>query len=135
MGGELHGPKARSIYTSGELAVTSRRLILLNDVGFMVSKPIPILFVPLNAIVAIGTKIFELPLLPPLDKGLVITYKIGEELYHMDLSIDLDPSLIKSQIEEQVEKLKQSTAKKCPHCGASNVADAVFCAKCGRSLT
>jgi len=58
----------------------------------------------------------------------------GQELYHMDLSIDLNPSLIKSRIEEQVKKPKQSTAKN-PYCGASNVADAVFCAKCGRVLT
>lgn len=108
IGGSIYSPRTHSITLFGELAVTSKRLIFINELGFFFSKPLPVLFVPLSTIVAIGVKSSKLPLFPFSDKGLLITYKVDGELCHIELSTDLDPNWIKSRIEQQISRLKPS---------------------------
>lgn len=51
---------------------------------------------------------------------------------------DIDqPEVLKSEIMEQVETYKESQppkVEKCPSCGASLPAGAIFCAACGRKV-
>jgi len=106
VGGGLNAG-VQKIHLLGELAVTSKRLILINDLGFFVAKPAPVLFIPLDSIVSISLVNPVFPFSWFYRKGLVITFKIDQELAYVEFSPDSEINMVRNRINEQINKLKQ----------------------------
>jgi len=97
IGGSIsEASNVRTIYLSGEMVVTSKRLIFINDAGLLTSMPVCALIQPLNSIISVS---IGLPRLPFAKKLLLITYKIDETLYTIDAQTDIEPKKVKSYIE------------------------------------
>jgi hypothetical protein len=98
-------PSARAIYLLGEIVVTSKNLIFINDVGFFTSKPVCVFMQPIDSITSVG---IGLPRLPFAKETLLITYKRDENLYVIDIRTDIDPEKVKSYIETILREKPQS---------------------------
>ena len=97
IGGSIsEAPSARTIYLSGEMVVTSKRLIFINDVGLFTSMPVCVFMQPIDSIISVG---IGLPRLPLAKKLLLITYKKDETFYTIDAQTDIEPERVKSYIE------------------------------------
>ena len=95
-GSILEASNARTIYLSGNMVVTSNRLIFINDEGFLTSMPVCVFMQPINSIISVG---IGLPRLPLAKKTLLITYKEDEALYTIDIRTDIEPEKVKSYLE------------------------------------
>jgi hypothetical protein len=97
IGGSIsESPSARTIYLLGEMVVTSKNLIFINDEGFFTSKPVCVFMQPIDSIISVG---IGLPRLPFAKKTLLITYKREENFYVIDIRTDIEPEKVKSYIE------------------------------------
>jgi hypothetical protein len=106
IGGSISGSSiARTIYLLGEMVVTSKRLIFINDVGFFTSKPVCVFMQPIDSIISVGV---GLPRVPFSKKSLLITYKSEETLYVIDIRTDVEPEKVKSYIETT---LRENTSR------------------------
>ena len=92
----------RTIYLLGEMVVTSKRLIFINDIGFFASKPVCAFLLPLDTIVSVGVGLPNVPFLAT--KSLLITYKSEETLYVIDIRTDIEPEKVKSYIERTLSE-------------------------------
>jgi hypothetical protein len=79
------------------MAVTSKRLIFINNIGFFASKPVCAFLLPLDSIVSVGVGLPNVPFLAT--KSLLITYKSEETLCVIDVRTDIEPEKVKSYIE------------------------------------
>jgi len=89
-------PSVRTIYLSGNMVVTSKRLIFINDAGFLTSMPVCVFMQPINSIISVG---IGLPRLPFVKKIPIITYEEDETLYTIDIRTGIKPEKVKSYIE------------------------------------
>ena len=87
----------RTTYLLGEMVVTSKRLIFVNDDGFFTSKPVCAFMLPLDSIISVGVGLPRVPFLAT--KSLLITYKSEETQYVIDVRTDIEPEKVKSYIE------------------------------------
>jgi len=95
----------RTLYLFGEVVVTTKRVVFIQEMGFLSSKPVVVFAIPIETITAIGT---SSPYFQFERKSLLITYGKDEEFYTIDLKTDVDPEKLKKYLAIQLEVSKST---------------------------
>jgi hypothetical protein len=95
----------RTLYLFGEVVVTTKRMVFIQEMGFLSSKPVVAFAIPIETITAIGTSstYFQFE-----RKSLIITYGKDEEFYTIDLKTASDPEKLKKYLATQLEVSKST---------------------------
>jgi len=95
----------RTLYLFGEVVVTTKRVVFIQEMGFLSSKPVVAFAIPIETITAIGTSstYFQFE-----RKSLIITYGKDEEFYTIDLKTASDPEKLKKYLATQLEVSKST---------------------------